>query len=94
MSVRIDGRAPNYEVQMYELKEEFKDQPDAKLIENAKAAVKAGRCAEAGTLIKNIKDAELKDEMFDEISALIEATFGSSSPKAYEGLHQFLDNYL
>ncbi len=94
MSGRIDGRTPNYEVQMYELKEEFKDQPDAKLIDNAIAAVKAGRCAEAGALVKNITDEDLKTEVIGEISALIEDTFGSSSAKAYEGLQQFLDNCL
>lgn len=94
MSVRIGGMAPSYEVQMYELKEDFRNQPDAKLIDYAIAAAKAGRCAEAGALVKNITDEDLKTEVIGEICAIIEDTFGSSSPKAYEGLQQFLDNCL
>jgi len=84
---------PSYEVQMFELRPGI-NKSDAELIEAAKAAVKAGRCGEAGTLVKNVKDEDLRMTTIGEISNLITDTFGASSEKAYDGTNQFLDNVL
>lgn len=96
MSGNINGTGPraNYPDQYFELREEFKERPDQEYVKNAEAAVKAGRCAEAGTFVKSIKDEALRDETTETIIAMIQELYGANSEKAYDGLHQFLDNLL
>ncbi|MBS0629288.1 MAG: hypothetical protein JSS30_03580 [Verrucomicrobia bacterium] len=91
MSIRIGQEGSQMIYQLGD--EQQKIRTDAELITAAKAAIKAGRFAEAGALVKSIKDAKQKDDTFVELMPTIENVYGSHDTRSYDGIHAFLNNF-
>ncbi len=95
------GSLGNYEYKYFEVKADFiEGKTDKDISALAIKSAKEGHFAEAGALLRNVKDQTQKHATMGTVIDMIEKLNATQDPKesnqtkAYDGMHQFLDNLV